>query len=147
MIRKITSNDKNIFMELTSEFYASEAVLHNIPRDYHEKAFKELITSDNYLSAYIFESDNKVCGYALLTKQYSHEAGGVVLWIDEIYIREEFRAKGLGRELFKYLEENKGDEITRFRLEVEEDNERAIKLYEKLGFEKLDYLQYIKDFL
>ena len=36
--------------------------------------------------------------------------------------------------------------MVRLRLEVEEDNIRAISLYRKIGYEKLDYMQMIKDF-
>ena len=35
--------------------------------------------------------------------------------------------------------------IDRIRLEVEEENTRAASLYERLGYEKLDYKQMIKD--
>ena len=34
----------------------------------------------------------------------------------------------------------------RFRLEVEEENERAVKAYKKAGFERLGYVQMAKDY-
>ena len=34
----------------------------------------------------------------------------------------------------------------RFRLEVEEENERAEKAYKKAGFERLGYVQMAKDY-
>ena len=39
-----------------------------------------------------------------------------------------------------------GKEAVRFRLEVEEDNERAVKAYKKAGFERLGYVQMAKDY-
>jgi GNAT superfamily N-acetyltransferase len=32
------------------------------------------------------------------------EAGGITLWIDEVYIMDEYRSKGLGKKFFKYLQ-------------------------------------------
>ena len=68
-----------------------------------------------------------------------------MLWIEELYIREQFRSRGLGREFFSYIEEKNKDRTARISLEVEEENTRAASLYERLGYEKLDYKQMIKD--
>ena len=61
-------------------------------------------------------------GYALLQKTYSREAGGLTIWIDEIYLRPAFRGKGLAKELFA-LAHTLG--AKRLRLEVEPENTRA----------------------
>ena len=52
---------------------------------------------------------------------------------------EEYRSKGLGRELFKYIEENGDKKLRRIRREVELENGRAISLYKKMGFEPAPY--------
>jgi acetyltransferase, GNAT family len=72
-------------------------------------------------------------------KTYSVEAGGITIWIDELFVLEEYRSKGLGRELFKYIEENGDKKLRRIRLEVELENGRAISLYKKMGFEPAPY--------
>lgn len=146
MIRKITNADREIYLQLATEFYESDAVLHNIPAEHISGTFEEMTTSDRYAEGYFFEVDHSIAGYALLAKTYSQEAGGEVLWIEEIYIRPEFRSRGLGREFFQYLEDNKSDRVKRIRLEVEEDNALAVSLYERLGYERLEYDQMIKDF-
>ena len=58
---------------------------------------------------------------------------------DELFVLEEYRSKGLGRELFKYIEENGDKKLRRIRLEVELENGRAISLYKKMGFEPAPY--------
>lgn len=68
-----------------------------------------------------------------------------MLWIDEIYILEEYRSKGLGKEFFHYLKTTLDSSIVRLRLEVEKENERAIELYKSLGFGPLAYDQMILD--
>ena len=85
-------------------------------------------------------------GYGLIAKTFSQEAGGMVYWLEELYILEEYRSKGLGSEYFRYMEEHKEEGVTRFRLEVEKENERAWKLYKRQGYDWLEYDQMIKEF-
>ena len=91
------------------------------------------------------EHDGDTAGYGLISKTYSQEAGGYVYWLEELYILERFRSKGLGAEFIKYLEATKEPGVTRLRLEVEEENTRAIALYKKLGYQTLNYIQMVKD--
>ena len=146
MIRKMTENDKELYITMAEEFYNSDAVLHPIPRDHFEKTANEALRSDEYAEIYLLEYEGETAGYGLTARTFSQEAGGQVLWIEELYIRKEFRSKGLGREFFSSLEDKNRGEIVRLRLEVEADNPRAISLYARLGYEVLDYVQMVKDF-
>ena len=146
MIRKMTESDRDLYIEMAEEFYHSDAVLHPIPRAHFEKTAEEALKSGTYAEIYLLEYEGKTAGYGLTARTVSQEAGGQVLWIEELYIREAFRSRGLGREFFSYLEENNKGVLSRLRLEVEADNTRAISLYERLGYEVLDYVQMIKDF-
>lgn len=146
MIRKMTEKDRELYIKMAEEFYSSDAVLHPIPHENFEKTADEAMRSDAYCEIYLLECDGKAAGYGLTARTFSQEAGGQVLWVEEIYIREDFRSRGLGREFFSYLEENNKEKITRFRLEVEEENARAIFLYKRLGYDLLNYKQMVKDF-
>ena len=145
MIRKMTESDRDLYIEMAEEFYHSDAVLHPIPRAHFEKTAEEALKSGTYAEIYLLEYDGEPAGYGLTARTFSQEAGGYVWWIEEVYIREKFRSRGLGREFFRYLEEQKGKEVTRLRLEVEKENTRAVSLYERLGYEVLDYVQMVKD--
>ncbi|MDO5291136.1 MAG: GNAT family N-acetyltransferase [bacterium] len=145
MIRKITKQDKETYIKLASEFYKTDAVLHDIPGEHFEATFQELMRSEEYAAAYIMEYEGKVAGYALLAKTFSQEAGGVVWWIEELYVLEQYRSVGIGREFFDFLENTKDESVKRIRLEVEDYNTRAIALYKKMGFEPLEYIQMIKE--
>lgn len=146
MFRKAIENDKEFLFEMFDEFYASDAVLHPIDRSYYQNTFDEIIESDVYLEVYIIECGGQSVGYAMISKSFSPEAGGRIIWIEEIFIKEEYRSKGLGREFFAFLETKYKDCIKRLRLEAEPGNKKAIKLYSSLGFKPLNYMQYIKDF-
>ncbi|MGN1123800.1 MAG: GNAT family N-acetyltransferase [Eubacterium sp.] len=140
MIRNITKSDRKEYIKMAREFYSSPAVLNCIPIENIENTFDELMRSDEYAEAFIFEKDSKTAGYALLAKTFSQEAGGLVIWIEEIFIKNEFRGLGLGGE---FIEKIKNEfPAARLRLEVEPDNERVVSLYEKHGFKRLDYINY-----
>lgn len=145
MIRKLEKKDREEYLKMAREFYHSPAVLHPIPDSYMEKTFDECVNDSVYAEGYVFLEEEQYVGYALVSKTYSQEAGGYVYWLEELYIREAFRSKGLGRQFFVMMEEEKKG-ASRFRLEVEEDNEKAIALYKRLGYKTLNYTQMVKDF-
>ncbi len=101
-----------------------------------------MTSSSPYLEGYFLCDGDTPVGYAMLAKSYSQEAGGTVIWIEEIYLRQEARGKGLGREFFAFADTLGA---ARLRLEAESDNQRAIELYRSLGFTPLPYLQFIKE--
>lgn len=145
MIRKITEKDKELYLKLTDEFYKSEAVMHQISSENFELTWQELMRSNNYTECFIIEKDGETAGYMLLAYTFSQEAGGKTAWIEEIYVLPQFRSNGLGKEAFEFIKTNIEPHCARLRLEVEEDNLRAKKLYASLGFEMLEYRQMIKE--
>ena len=145
MIRKMTESDRDLYIEMAEEFYHSDAVLHPIPRAHFEKTAEEALKSGTYAEIYLLEYDGEPAGYGLTARTFSQEAGGYVIWLEELYIREQFRSRGLGSEFFAYVEKKYEGRAARFRLEVEEDNTRAIALYKRLGYEVLDYVQMIRE--
>lgn len=100
--------------------------------------------SDVYLMAcLLFQGDTPV-GYGLLSRSFSPEAGGPVVWVEELYIRPQARGAGLGSAFFSWLEQTLP--AARYRLEVEPDNLGAIRLYRRKGYAPLPYLQMVRDF-
>ena len=139
MIRKFVPEDREDYIRFSTEFYNSSAVDKPVPREHFEQGFDEMMRSDVYVQGYMLVCDGNNVGYCVTMKTYSVEAGGITIWIDEIFLLGEYRSKGLGRELFKYIEENGDKKLRRIRLEVELENGRAISLYKKMGFEPAPY--------
>ena len=86
--------------------------------------------------------DTVPAGYALLQKTYSREAGGLTIWIDEIYLRPALRGKGLAKAFFAFAETLGARGL---RLEVEPENAHAVALYQKLGYRMMEYRSMAKD--
>ena len=139
MIRKFVPEDREDYIRFSTEFYNSSAVDKPVPREHFEQGFDEMMRSDVYVQGYMLVCDGNNVGYCVTMKTYSVEAGGITIWIDELFVLEEYRSKGLGRELFKYIEENGDKKLRRIRLEVELENGRAISPYKKMGFEPAPY--------
>lgn len=143
MIREITPQDKEEYIKMAQNFYNSDAVSHQIPKENFVKAFDAAINKNPFIKLYILESDGTTAGYAAIAVTFTTEGGGNTLWLDELYIKPEHRGKGLGRGLIEFLK--KDDDIKRIRLEITPKNERAKKLYVSEGFVPCEYSQLIFD--
>ena len=142
--RPITAADEPDLYTMAEEFYHSDAVLHPIPAEYHRRAFSEMMRSGQYLSGYIFTDGDNTAGFAVTNRMMQHEAGGVMVWVEDLYIRPAYRGQGLGSRFLAWLEEQLRGDAVMLRLETEPENERAQELYYRLGYENLNYLQMIK---
>ena len=144
-VRKLALEDRAIYLQMAKEFYASEAVLHPVPEAYFERTFAEMMRSDVYVEGYLLLNEKEeAAGYAVVSKTFSQEVGGMAAWLEEVYVRPEHQGKGIGTAFLTEWEKCH-PEIVRQRLEVERDNERAIRLYESLGFSEIAYYQMTKD--
>lgn len=144
MIRKLCPSDHEEYLQMADAFYSSPAVCHAVPTDFFEKTFSELMASDVYTECFVHTKQKKIDGYALVVKTFSQEAGGLCIWIDELYVCPQARGQGIGRELLTFIQQ-KYPNAARFRLEVTPENTGAISLYRRLGFTTLTYSQMIKD--
>ena len=80
-------------------------------------------------------------GYLVLTFGFSLEYSGRDALIDELFLREQFREFGIGRQAINFVTEFcRADGIKTIHLEVEHHNETAKELYRKTGF--IDYKRY-----
>ncbi len=143
ILRKITKEDRELFLKFIGMFHNSPAMLHPVDKQVDINNFEELMRSDEYLECYFINHEGKDIGYILLSKSFSSEVGGRIVWVEEIMLLDEYRSKGFGSDVLKRVDELVP--YARLRLEVEPDNERAKRLYNSLGFEELPYMQMIID--
>lgn len=143
-IRKITKDDKPDILKMMNEFYNSPAVLHSVPEENFSLTVDEFLSGSPYIDIFISKTDDKTVGYIQTSVTWSNEAGGIVVWLEEIFIREEFRSGGFGSEMIDFIKDYYKN-AARFRLEIEPSNKRAERLYIKKDFEHLGYSQMLID--
>ena len=144
MIRDIAPDDKTAFLEMVEKLYASNAVAHNVDRKIFEATFDAAIAKSHYVRAYIIEDNEEPVGYALLSFSYATEVGGLVVLLEELYVCDSCRGKGLGSKFIHFMEQEYPS-AKRFRLEVSKENKQALDLYRRLGYKVLNYVQMVRD--
>lgn len=137
-IRKMLRGDAPAVMEMMRVFYASDAVHTNGSEEIFQADVENCVNDCPYLEGYIFEEDT-VMGYAMVAKSFATEFGKRCIWIEDLYLKPEFRGKGIGKAFFAFIEEQYPGCI--FRLEAEPENTPAVTLYKKCGYEALPYLE------
>lgn len=146
VIRKMREADRSGVLDMMREFYSSPAVLSNGSEDIFNRDFDNCVGECPYIEGYVFQSggiDGSVLqGYAMTAKSFSAEFGKPCIWIEDLYIKSDFRGVGIGGGFLDFIE-NKYPEAV-IRLEVELDNKRAIKVYKAHGYKMLAYNQMIK---
>ena len=138
-IRLMTYADKSNVIEMMRVFYASPAVLSNGSEEIFINDVENCVNDSPYLEGYVFEQENTMIGYGMVAKSFSTEFGKPCIWLEDLYLKEDYRGQGIGSMFFAFLEGKYTDAI--FRLEVEEENKRAIHVYEKNGFYVLPYME------
>ncbi len=96
---------------------------------------------------YVVESKGRIVGQLMITKEWSDWRNCNFLWAQSVYTLPEFRGRGIFSSLFNYVEKiAKKNFCCGLRLYVDKHNEKALKVYKKLGMIESDYLFIEKEF-
>ena len=138
-IRRMEERDRETVKEMMRVFYASPAVLSDGSEEIFDADIDSCVGDCPFLEGFVFEDGRGVLGYGMIAKSFSTEFGKPCVWIEDLYIREPYRGEGIGSRFFRYLERAYPDCVK--RLEVEAENERAVRVYRKNGFDVLPYME------
>ena len=138
-IRPMIESDKACVLDMMRVFYASPAVLSNGSEEIFQNDIDNCVGECPFVEGYVFENEQSILGYAMIAKSFSTEFGKQCIWIEDLYLKPEYRGLGIGSSFFKFIERKYKGSL--FRLEVEEENERAVAVYKKNGFEVLPYME------
>lgn len=147
-IREMREADRAQVVAMMQDFYTSPAVFTDGSIEIYQADVDACVGESPYAEGFMLEWSEEgeavpeVAGYCMVAKSFSTEFGKPCIWVEDIYLLEQFRGKGIAGELFKFLEKRFPEAI--LRLEVEHDNPRAIRAYEKSGFGTLPYLEMVK---
>ena len=90
---------------------------------------EKVLTAFDKFRVILAIKDNKVVGYIDITHKYEENEPY------DVFVKEEYRNMGIATDMLSYAIEL--DKNKRIMLLVDIDNEKAIRLYEKVGFEKV----------
>jgi GNAT superfamily N-acetyltransferase len=87
-----------------------------------------------YFRCVMAEWEGKIAGFALYFFQYSTWEGRPALYLEDLFVRQAFRKRGIGAALFRHLAKIAADRhCTRFQWECLDWNQPALDFYESVG--------------
>ena len=138
MIRKAEISDAeaihNLIVELAIYEREPEAVVATV-----DKLKENLFGADPVAFCHVAEVDGQVVGIAIWFLNYSTWLGKAGLYLEDLFVKPEFRSRGLGLQLMKTLAQicvERGYE--RFQWWVLDWNEPSINFYKSIGAEAMD---------
>ncbi len=98
-------------------------------------SMKRLLAEPAFGRAWLIEDAGETAGYVVLTLGYSIEFGGILAFVDELFIARPHRRRGIGTRALKLVTtEAKSLGIAVLALEVTRSNVSAKRVYAKAGF-------------
>ena len=93
-----------------------------------------LAGSDPRVQVLLAEWDRRPAGFALYFRQFSTWEGKPVLYLEDLFVRPEFRGRGIGRDLLLRLARIAGETgCARYQWQVLDWNRPAIEFYQAFG--------------
>lgn len=126
--KAIEHSDISKLVDMMKDFYAID----NYPIDIETSKglFKEFIDDETLGRGWFIMSDNRPLGYIILTFCFSFEYKGRIAFLDELYLSEAARGKGIGKKALAFLREEFSKlSLKIVYLEIEMHNKTAQKLY------------------
>jgi GNAT superfamily N-acetyltransferase len=134
--KAITASDKDSLLLIMEKYYESDHLDFSKPKA--AQAVAQLLEEPNLGQIWLIEQDSEIIGYVAMTYGFGIEFGGRVAWVDEFFIEESHRGKGVGTAAVQWCMQKCHDQgILALRLEVTPTNPKALALYTRLGF--IDY--------
>ncbi|MBC2577050.1 GNAT family N-acetyltransferase [Peptostreptococcus russellii] len=142
LFKNFDKKNYDSLLKMMLEFYSSDAVDQPIDKEIVNKLLDDILSGEYSIKGVEAYYDNELVGFGVITSYYASEVAGITIQLEDLFIKEDYRSKGIAKSYFKTVMENH-PEAVRFRLEVCASNTKAIDLYKRMGFEKLEYDQMI----
>jgi ribosomal protein S18 acetylase RimI-like enzyme len=132
VIDRAAPTDISALVELMSQFYAESN--YALDRGWAAASFAQLLHDDSRGAAWIARFDGEPAGHIVLALRHSMEFGGLAGVIDDLFVRPEFRRRGIGSALTRALLQScRTRQVRAVHVEVAPDNAAASTLYESFG--------------
>jgi GNAT superfamily N-acetyltransferase len=128
-IRNIERKDYPELIEIFHEF----AEFEKLP-DKMLNSVEQMETESDFINGFVVLNEiDRIIGYVTYFFAY-YTWIGKSMYMDDLYVKREFRGKGLGTKLInKVIEKAKSEKCNKLRWQVSEWNQPAIDFYKNLG--------------
>ncbi len=142
-IRKATSQDVTNLVDFNCAM-ALETESKKLIRDLVTHGVNRLLNKPEYGFYVITEIDHQAVGSLMITNEWSDWRNGNFWWIQSVYVKPEFRQRGVYRAMYKHVQTlaESDENVCGFRLYVEKENISAQKTYRSLGMEETHYMMF-----
>jgi GNAT superfamily N-acetyltransferase len=99
------------------------------------RGVQAVLDNPNLGNYFIAEIDGEVVGQLMITLEWSDWRCGFFHWIQSVYVRKEFRGKGVFRALYEHVLQRAkaANNVCGVRLYVEHENTQAREVYDRVG--------------
>ncbi|MEO8515994.1 MAG: GNAT family N-acetyltransferase [Flavobacterium sp.] len=126
--KPLVHSDIEEMVSMMQDFYAIDN--YPIEVDLTKKLFEEFLINENLGRAWLIYNKEEIVGYVILTFIFSFEYKGSIGFLDELYLSEKARGKGIGKKTMNFIQIQAQElKLKVIYLEVENHNENAQKLY------------------
>ena len=139
-IRKATSADTRVIADFNARM-AEETEHRSLNAKVLSRGVRSILNDKGKGIYFVAEVGGAVVGQLMITYEWSDWRNGNFWWIQSVYVKKEFRQRGVFRSLYEHVEKlaKKNKRVCGLRLYVERENDRAQETYEKLGMKHSVY--------
>ena len=135
--RPATADDIETLIAMMRDYYAHDGL--DLDEAKARRALQGIIGDETFGHVFLILSADEIAGYTVLTFGYSLEFHGRDAFVDELFLREEYRGRGIGNRALEFLAGVCAENgVNALHLEVERSNTPAQAAYRKFGFEDHD---------
>jgi GNAT superfamily N-acetyltransferase len=132
-IRKAEARDASLIFDFIRELADYERLAHEVDATENDIA-KALFGDQPRVFADIAEWNGEPAGFALWFYNFSTFRGRHGIYLEDLYVRPDFRSKGIGKALLRHLARRCVDEgLPRLEWWVLDWNEPALRFYRSIG--------------
>jgi GNAT superfamily N-acetyltransferase len=96
---------------------------------------------------FIAELNGEIVGQTMITYEWSDWRNGLIWWFQSVYVKPDYRNKGVFRSLFNHVEQlaKEHPDVKTLRLYVMQNNSTGKNTYTSLGMNDSGYVVYEKE--
>jgi ribosomal protein S18 acetylase RimI-like enzyme len=129
----ITANHWDVLKPMVNDFWAFEQISNSSENAL--RVWQNAWLHPEFVRGWLLEFESQTVGYVVLTFGFSLEYGGLDAYVDELFVKPEFRGRGFASQALGFLTlECQKLNVVALHLEVDVNNHSAKALYAKLGF-------------